>query len=213
MLLTGKDPTSLYDAYSNTWKWESYAQVSDRMKAILNRMLMLAASDRFQSAEEVLAALQTPPRQRPTSPTPPTPPTSPPRPNQPIAKSPAAAPLSTLELLRGAALTGFEGGLLAIALVSLLGTALGSGFWLVLLGILGFLQWRRIMDWKDVLILSAITLAGVVFLPALRQLSLGAAPLLLPLSQVLFVAVMVGLGAIAVTALFKLIYNLVSKIL
>lgn len=220
MLLTGKDPTSLYDSYSNTWKWEQHAQVSSHLRQILNRMLMPSASDRFQSAEQVLAALQTPARRGrspslSSSPAPrsPSPPTSPPSANQPLVRPPAQPPLSTLELLRGAALTGFEAGLLAIALLSLLGTALGSGFWLLLLGVLWFLQWRRIVDWKDVLILSAITLAILTLLPVLRQLSLGAGAFFLPVSQVIFIAVMVGLAAIAVTALFKLIYNLVSKIL
>ncbi|HEY9752389.1 MAG TPA: protein kinase, partial [Coleofasciculaceae cyanobacterium] len=218
MLLTGKDPTSLYDSYSNTWKWEQHAQVSSHLRQVLNRMLMPSASDRFQSAEQVVAALQTPARQGhspSSSPSPrsASPPTSPPSANQPVVKAPALPPRSTLDLLRGAALTGFEAGLLAIGLLSLLGTALGSGFWLVLLGVLWFLQWRRIVDWKDVLILSAITLAILIFLPVLRQLAWGAGASLLSVSQVLFIAVMVGLAAIAVTALFKLVYNLVSKIL
>jgi len=212
MLLTGKDPTSLYDSYSNTWKWEQHAQVSSHLRQVLNRMLMPSASDRFQSAEQVVAALQTPARQgRSPSPAPRS--ASPPSANQPVVKAPALPPRSTLDLLRGAALTGFEAGLLAIGLLSLLGTVVGSGFWLVLLGVLWFLQWRRIVDWKDVLILSAITLAILTFLPVLRQLAWGTGASLLPVSQVLFIAVMVGLAAIAVTALFKLVYNLVSKIL
>ncbi|MEM7770597.1 MAG: hypothetical protein AAF327_08810, partial [Cyanobacteria bacterium P01_A01_bin.37] len=57
-LLTGKQPMELYDPYSNAWSWRTYVQVSDLLEAVLNRMLLPAASERFQSAEEVTAALK-----------------------------------------------------------------------------------------------------------------------------------------------------------
>ncbi len=229
-LLTGKPPNELYDSYKNSWKWQSFAQVSDRLAQILNRMLQPSASDRFQSAEEVLQALnQTPATPHPATPakptpaaspaptpvavSPPQPPLSSPPPFSPAKQRPTVGPFSALELLRGAALTGFEAGLLAIAMVSLLGTMLGSGFWLLLLLILWILQWRRIMDWKDLLILSGLTLAGVWFFPILRQLPLTTGPMVLPAAQVVLLAVMAGLSAIAVTALFRLIYKLLSSFL
>lgn len=72
-LLTGKEPTDLYDSYSNTWNWRSYAQVSDRLEAIFNRMLQPVPRERFQAADDVLNALRplypssTPQQQSPAS--------------------------------------------------------------------------------------------------------------------------------------------------
>lgn len=57
-LLTGKQPNELYDPYSNRWNWRAYAQVSDRLEGILNRMLLAAPSERFQSAMEMIDALK-----------------------------------------------------------------------------------------------------------------------------------------------------------
>lgn len=93
-LLTGKQPTELYDAYSNTWNWRAYTQVSDLLEAVLNRMLLPTPSDRFQSADEVMTAL----KRRSPSPTkssaaspPPPPPLS--RPSS-SASAPSASPSS-----------------------------------------------------------------------------------------------------------------------
>jgi serine/threonine protein kinase len=58
-LLTGKPPGSLYNAYSNQWSWRQYAPASDRLGAIIDRMLLPAPSQRFQSALEVLEVLET----------------------------------------------------------------------------------------------------------------------------------------------------------
>jgi serine/threonine-protein kinase len=58
MLLTGKDPADLYDNYSDRWNWRAYTQVSDRLEAVLNRLLQAAPNQRFQSAAEVLQALK-----------------------------------------------------------------------------------------------------------------------------------------------------------
>ena len=57
MLLTGKQPEDLHDPYSDTWNWRGYAQVSDRLEAVLNRMLLPSPNQRFASAQEVLDAL------------------------------------------------------------------------------------------------------------------------------------------------------------
>ncbi len=57
MLLTGKQPEELHDAYSDTWNWRGYAQVSDRLEAVLNRLLLPIPSQRFASAQDVLEAL------------------------------------------------------------------------------------------------------------------------------------------------------------
>ncbi|XGV99123.1 MAG: protein kinase [Leptolyngbya sp. BL-A-14] len=157
------------------------------------------------------------------------PPTSPhPSPSQPaapiatpVAASPSAkparqrsaiAPFSTLELLGAAAFTGFEGGLLAIALVSALGTSLLSGgFWLVLLVGLIVLQSRRIIERVDLLIAAGITLAIVLLVPSLHHI----AALLSGnvLVSVVVIAGFAGLVAIAATSLFRIIFNLLSTFL
>jgi serine/threonine protein kinase len=212
-LLTGKEPSELFDPYSNSWNWRGYAQVSDRLEAVLNRLLLPSPNQRFQSAEEVLAALTPAPLPPVPSPSVPSPPVSSPTPVSPPVSAPISPParpaalatpprFSTLALLGGAAFTGFEGGLLAIALVSLLGTSLGSGFWLILVGILVFIQYRRFIEKVDLLIIAAITLAIVALVPGLR---------LFPIPLVVLVSVLAGLVAIAITILFRLIYTLISR--
>lgn len=206
MLLTGKEATELFDAYSNQWNWRSQVTVSDRLADILDRMLLAAPSQRFHSAEEVIAALtptkKTPPA-TPVNPPPQVPPspittTTPPPP--PVARRPA---FSTLELLTGAAFSGFEGGLIAIALASLLQPSVISlGLSALILGIVVFAQSRRWIEKVDLLIIAGITLAIIFFLPVLRD---G-----LTIQVVAFLAMAAGLVAIALTALFQLIYKLLS---
>jgi serine/threonine-protein kinase len=249
-LLTGKQPNELYDGYSNTWSWRAYApKVSDRLEAILNRMLLPTPSQRFQSADEVLAALKalvspaaTPvpaPKAAPQaapSPKPPGQSSAPaasaaqaaPKPvpapaPAPVVKSRSTRPaFSTLELLGGAAFTGFEGGLVAIALASVLGTASMPAFWVVLLGVVSALvvaQARRWIERVDLLLIAAVSLAVVVLLPPLYQVLVAihflpvvsnpiqAIQVVLP-----FVAI-VGLVAVAVTIVFRLVYILLSRFL
>ncbi|MFN4066504.1 MAG: protein kinase domain-containing protein [Thermosynechococcus sp.] len=149
VLLTGKDPSQLFDAYNNRWDWHAYAQVSPQLQAILDRMLQPAPSDRYQSAAEVLAALNTssaaapapPPPPRPVvppspppqpvtppvlsqlapppSPSPVTPPTSTPRPKAQPARQPAP-PLPALKILISAGFTGFEMTALGLMIFSLM---------------------------------------------------------------------------------------------
>ncbi len=232
LLLTGKQPNELFDAYSNEWNWRPHAPgVNSALAAALDRMLLSTPSQRFQSATAVLTVLKQPPVASARSPIPQavTPPVSPPTTlPHPIAKpAPAVTPtpqpakpvqrssvrsFSTLELLGAAAFTGFEGGLLAIALLSLIGTSLLSGgFWLVLLAGLAFLQARRIMEREDLLITAGITLAIVLATPPLRQITavLGGNVL----GNVVVIAGLAGLIAIAATALFRIIFNLLSSFL
>ena len=137
------------------------------------------------------------------TPTPPkttTPQTAPP----PVARS-AKPAFSTLELLAGAAFSGFEGGLIAIALTSLLSSPVISfGASALILGGLIFAQSRRWIEKFDLLIIAGITLAIIFFLPVLQN---G-----LTIQVVAFLAIAAGLVAIALTALFRLIYKLLSLI-
>lgn len=233
-LLSGKQPNELYDPYSNGWNWRAYAQVSDRLEAILNRMLLSSPNQRFQSAEEVLNALKAAPAPPPVTQPPaatglgqvasavqaapppkvaPTPTPAPvavatPSPSAPVKAQPPA--FSLVEILAGAAFTGFEGGLLAIALTSLLGTSLAFvGIWVALaVGILIFAQNRRWIERWDLIVIALISLGVVIFFPPLHAVFSQTNP-----GQLAFVlAILAGLGAVAVTILFQLIYRILSSL-
>ncbi|WP_250124112.1 bifunctional serine/threonine protein kinase/MFS transporter [Chroococcidiopsis sp. CCMEE 29] len=196
MLLTGKEAAELFDVYSNQWNWRTQAQVSNALANVLDRMLSPAPNQRFQSAQEVIAALPSPaPPASPASPAPPAPP------------APQSRPaFSTLELLTGAGFSGFEGGLIAIALYSLLRSpAITLGVAALILGGLIFAQTRRWIEKWDLLIIAGISLAIIFLLPILRST--------IPFNVVAFLALAAGLIAIALIALFRLIYKLLSLIL
>ncbi|MFE1746173.1 protein kinase [Coleofasciculus sp. H7-2] len=228
ILLTGKQPTELFDVYKNQWNWRPHVTASasiavarewNRFADILDQMLLPAPNQRFQSADEVLHALtpsspsppppvpaQMPPRvPAPAATSPPTPvPT--PQPPAPISQPSSRRRFSLLEVLGGAAFTGFEGGLLFIALGSLLSSpGLSIGLLGMTIGGLLFAQYRRVIEKFDLLIIAGITLAIMLFFPALRD---G-----FTLQLVVFVAMLAGAGAIAVTALFRLIYKLLANFL
>lgn len=132
---------------------------------------------------------------------------------QPAARpQPVIQPLSLVEYLTCAAFTGAEGGLLAIAFISLFGTALVSPiFWIPWLGIISgllFAQSRRWIDWKDILTLAAITFLLVLFIPWLNDGISGNPWAIIPI-----LAVLTGLVAVVIGIVFRLIYLLVSKLL
>lgn len=223
VLLTGKEPADLYDSYQNTWKWRSYANVSDRLAAVLDRLLLPSPGQRFQSAAEVLAALA-PPVPRPASApaSAPAPAPAPPAPRrgvvvkspltQPGAAVPTRTPFSILEVLGNAAFWGAESALLAIGLFSLpLPSLVSGGLWLLLAGGMVLAQSRRIIERIDLLLLLAGTLGLVIFFPILHGVLL--APIRAGFSTwqvVLLVAAFSGLMAVAVTTVFRLLYALFS---
>ncbi|AFZ58217.1 serine/threonine protein kinase [Anabaena cylindrica FACHB-243] len=202
-LMTGQEANKLFDAYSNQWKWRSQIKVNPRLADILDKMLLPAASQRFQSAQEVLEALS-PPSVPPTAPPQIQPPPLIPQPPQkPVPVQPAFA---IWELLAGAAFSGFEGALIAIALLSLVKNpiiTLAIAF--VVLGILIFSQTKRWLEKYDLLIIAGISFAIIFFFPYLR----GG----IVLQQVVILAVAAALISIAMTAIFRLIYKLLSSIL
>ncbi|AHJ27445.1 protein kinase [Nodularia spumigena CS-584] len=201
-LLTGEEATKLFDAYTNQWKWRNQVTVSPHLADILDKMLLPAANQRFASADDVLAALSQqsiPPKVLQKSQTqPPQPPKI-----QRVQSQPA---FSTWELLGGAAFSGFEGALIAIALYSLFGSdiIISGAASAVILGILIFAQTRRWIEKFDLLIIPGITFAIIFFVPFLR------AGINIP--QIAVLAVAAGLVAISVTAIFRLIYKLISLI-
>ncbi|BDI19129.1 serine/threonine protein kinase [Nostoc cf. commune SO-36] len=209
-LLTNQEAIQLFDAYSNQWKWRTQVSVNPRLADILDKMLLPAANQRFQSAQEVLDALNPQAAQAPTqlnSPSvtlPPQPPTG----SNPVVPhhSPTKPAFSTVELLGGAAFSGFEGALIAIALLSLVQSppiTLSIAF--VILGILIFAQTRRWIEKFDLLIIPTITFAIIFFVPFLQGE--------LTIQEIVFLAVGAGLVAISLTAIFRLIYKLLSLIL
>ncbi|MBG1267441.1 serine/threonine protein kinase [Nostoc sp. WHI] len=58
VLLTGKEPSDLFDENQLTWNWERWVRVNPRFAIVLNRMLNHLPSDRYQSAANVSQALQ-----------------------------------------------------------------------------------------------------------------------------------------------------------
>lgn len=56
VLLTGKEPNDLIN-YDSEWDWRSHANVNHKLAMILDKMLEGRPSDRYQSAREVLNAL------------------------------------------------------------------------------------------------------------------------------------------------------------
>jgi serine/threonine protein kinase len=56
-LLTHQDLTTLFEPETQSWHWRPYAQVSDRLGNIFDKMLQFTPEQRFQSAAEVMAAL------------------------------------------------------------------------------------------------------------------------------------------------------------
>lgn len=208
-LLTRKSPGELYDSYNNEWRWRNYVQVSDRLANILDRMLLPAPQQRFASAEEVLTALNSKSAlasiqsqvtrsliQKPQNP-----PIS--QPASPLVPSSPRPRFSLWEVLAGAAFTGFEGGLLLIALRFLpIPAGVKMGLWGMILGGLIFAQNRRLIEKFDLLIIAGITFALVGFLLRGRGILF-----------IIGLPIITGLVAIAITILFRLIYKLVSRFL
>ncbi|MEH1838485.1 MAG: serine/threonine-protein kinase [Nostoc sp.] len=74
VLLTGKQPQELIDTYNLTWQWRREVSLSPILAQVLDKMLSARPSDRYQSARQVLQAINPPPANPPTQyPTPPQP--------------------------------------------------------------------------------------------------------------------------------------------
>ena len=200
-LLTGKEANKLFDAYTNQWQWRSQISVNPRLAAILDKMLLSAANQRFQSAQEVLESLFPAPSAQTALP-----PTQPPnlQPPQPIKSVQPA--FTILELLAGAAFSGFEAALIAIALFSLVKNPIITlTVAAVILNGLIFAQTKRWLEKFDLLIIPAVSFAIIFFIPFLRSN--------IAIEQVIILAIVAALISISVTALFRLVYKLMSSIL
>ncbi len=215
LLLTGKQPTDLYDGYHNLWRWRPDApQVDPRLADVLDRMLKTTPSERFQSAEEVLQALQaiaqsplaTPATlASPQSPRPLAETTLPPEgmePRSPHSRRRRRRFLLELESPYAAYQlggTGIAGGVLAIAIVSGLGlTWVSVVVWLGL-----WMAWLALRSWLargNWILLASLSVAVVILLPTLpsRQLA-GLANPALTLAIVAFAA---AIGAIILSLFY-----------
>jgi serine/threonine protein kinase len=196
-LLTNQDPGNLYDASEKLWYWEKYApNITPRLAQILDRMLEPEPGSRFQSSREVLEAL-TPAVTPPTVIQPPPPVPTPPSP-KPVIRP---VRFSLLETLGNAAFTGFEGAFLTIALSSIL-PSVGLIVAFMVCGALVFALYRRIIEGTDLPIIAVISL-GLLFIPSLRGT--------LPFIDSALILGLTGVGAIAITAFFRLIYQIVAR--
>ncbi|BAY15387.1 serine/threonine protein kinase [Anabaenopsis circularis NIES-21] len=192
-LLTGEPATQLFDPLINQWTWRSHVNINPHLADVLDKMLLPAVSQRFQSAEEVLKDLF------PQFIPPTTLGNTPPQPQ--VIHSNFA--FSTRELLSGAAVSGFESALIAIALFSLIPLPIiVVMITMVILGVIIFAQTRRWIKTTNLLIVAAITFAIVLFIPSLQA---G-----MDIQQIVILGLAGSLIAIAVTTLFRLIYRFLS---
>lgn len=192
ILLTNRDPDELYDPQKQIWNWQNYApNISADLAQVFNKMLLANPRDRFQSCEEVLTALNPPPPSPPPSPIPPA---------SPVMRKTSRFSLG--ETFANAAFTGFEGTLLVIALNSLVPSA-GIVIAFMILGGLVLALFKKVIEGKDLPILAAITLAFLL----IPQLQNG-----LSFPEIAIIAVMAAIGAIAITAFFWLIYQIILRL-
>ena len=133
----------------------------------------------------------------------PTPPPAPPQVQQ------ATQPLSMVRFLGNAAFSGVQGGLLAIATASIIEAAsIAIGAWVVMVAGLGFLQFRRIIEGLDLVIIAAVTMAIVIFFRPLHGV------LTTPsMGLIIVIALMAGCGMVMVAIVFRLIFRLISEIM
>lgn len=213
LLLTGqKDATELFDAYSNQLQWQDKASVSHHLAEILDKMLRTAPNQRFQSAQDVLNAVDSPAQALPDTslsyhqPQVISQPTPAPLPKPSLPISTPVPKFSTLELLAGSAFSGFEGGLISMAFFSLLKsppvTFISSG---VVLAILIFAQSKRWIEKWDLVIIPAITLLIIFLIPLLQGE--------LDIQQIVILSFAASLVSVALTSLFRLIYTILSLLL
>jgi len=195
ILLTNRDPDDLYDPQKQVWNWQNYApNISADLAQVFNKMLLANPLDRFQSCGEVLTALN------PPSPIPPSPPPSPIPPSSPVIRKTSRFSLG--ETFANAAFTGFEGTLLVIALNNLV-PSVGIVIAFMILGGLVLALFKKVIEGKDLPIIAAITLAFLL-IPQLQGT--------LSFPEIAIIAVMAAIGAIAITAFFRLIYQIILRL-
>jgi serine/threonine protein kinase len=234
-LLTDKEVEELYDSFNHTWQWHSFVpNISDRVKQILDKMLLPTPAHRFQSAREAIEAFAVQPKQINTV-TPPIKPTLIPKQNQSLVSKASATPnilpavsnvsltpatpvvqkirqkrtkrpFSLAEVLSSAAFIGFEGALISIGLISWLAFSGESvGIIGAVMGGIMFALHRRTIEKVDLVIFALITASVVIFIPKFHGT--------LTIPNILIIATISAAAAIAITAFFRLVYQLLSRLL
>ncbi|MEM9088218.1 MAG: serine/threonine-protein kinase [Cyanobacteria bacterium P01_F01_bin.53] len=177
VLLTGKNSGDLRDSASNQWHWQRFADVSPQLCAVLDHMLQAQPRDRYSSASEVLTALNTPlvTQTRP----------------------------ALIEVLGSATFMGAESALLAIAASSLpIPTILSAALWLAMVAGIAGLQIKQPLMGKRMMTVStltlSLTLAAVLFVPALNATVGGAVGIILVTTMI------AGCTAMVIAIIYRL---------
>lgn len=58
VLLTGREPSELFDSINLAWNWQQFANVNPAFARVVNQMLSYKPTNRYRSADEVMQALQ-----------------------------------------------------------------------------------------------------------------------------------------------------------
>lgn len=58
VLMTGREPSELFDSINLAWNWQQYANVNPAFARVINQMLSYKPTNRYRSADEVMQALQ-----------------------------------------------------------------------------------------------------------------------------------------------------------
>ncbi|WP_055074196.1 serine/threonine-protein kinase [Pseudanabaena sp. 'Roaring Creek'] len=58
VLLTGREPSELFDSINLAWNWQQFANVNPAFARVINQMLSYKPTNRYRSADEVIQALQ-----------------------------------------------------------------------------------------------------------------------------------------------------------
>ena len=113
---------------------------------------------------------------------------------------------SSVDLIIYSGFNGFEGAIVILILkefIAALGVVLGC---MIISGLI-YIQYRGILDKKDLLIIGIITVSVLMIASCFGVVASGLFP------SLLIIGFIAGAGIIAVTSLFKLIDNLLSSIL
>ncbi|MBD2257015.1 serine/threonine-protein kinase [Pseudanabaena sp. FACHB-2040] len=104
VLLTSEEPEALFDQRSQTWQWQEKVRVSPALATVLNRLVAPRASDRYATADQVMADFHIaaydsgswqsslPIRMQPMTPPPPPPLPDPPAPRRKSTPQPPRGP-------------------------------------------------------------------------------------------------------------------------
>jgi|JFJP01.1.fsa_nt_gi serine/threonine-protein kinase len=58
VLMTGREPSELFDSINLAWNWQQFANVNPAFARVINQMLSYKPTNRYRSADEVMQALQ-----------------------------------------------------------------------------------------------------------------------------------------------------------